>query len=77
MDKQKRKGSKYSILVVDFSFSFSLPAAGMCTDFTFTCGNGQCVNKLNAECDKVSDCSDGSDEQGCGESLPFTAFLLA
>ncbi|XP_060744494.1 suppressor of tumorigenicity 14 protein homolog [Tachysurus vachellii] len=38
---------------------------GMCTDFTFTCGNGNCVNKLNAECDKVTDCSDGSDEKGC------------
>ncbi|KAK3531475.1 hypothetical protein QTP70_022104, partial [Hemibagrus guttatus] len=40
-------------------------SAGMCTDFTFTCGNGQCVNKLNAECDKATDCSDGTDEQGC------------
>ncbi|MCJ8740324.1 hypothetical protein PDJAM_G00057610 [Pangasius djambal] len=48
-------------------------SAGMCTDFTFTCGNGQCVNKLNAECDKVSDCSDGSDEQGCSESLSISA----
>ncbi|XP_017346778.1 suppressor of tumorigenicity 14 protein isoform X1 [Ictalurus punctatus] len=41
-------------------------SAGICTDFTFHCADGQCVNKLNAECDKVSDCSDGSDEQGCG-----------
>lgn len=72
-----------SILVQDLCFcptflitSRSLPAADMCTDFTFHCGNGQCVNKLNAECDKVSDCSDGSDEQGCGESLPVTVSLL-
>ncbi|XP_046718180.1 suppressor of tumorigenicity 14 protein homolog isoform X1 [Silurus meridionalis] len=40
-------------------------SAGMCTDFSFKCGNDQCVNKLNAECDKVTDCLDGSDEKDC------------
>lgn len=55
----------------------SLAAEGMCTDFTFYCADGQCVNKLNAECDKVSDCTDGSDEEGCGESLSITESLLA
>lgn len=43
-------------------------AAGICTDFSFKCKNKDCVNKVNAECDREDDCADGSDEQGCGES---------
>uniref|UniRef100_A0A8C1EXW6 ST14 transmembrane serine protease matriptase n=1 Tax=Cyprinus carpio carpio TaxID=630221 RepID=A0A8C1EXW6_CYPCA len=39
--------------------------AGICNDFSFICKNKQCVNKVNAECDREEDCSDGSDEQGC------------
>ncbi|RVE62504.1 hypothetical protein OJAV_G00157920 [Oryzias javanicus] len=40
-------------------------AQGMCTDFSFKCANQQCVNKVNAECDRVNDCSDNSDEETC------------
>uniref|UniRef100_A0A673K3X9 Suppressor of tumorigenicity 14 protein homolog n=1 Tax=Sinocyclocheilus rhinocerous TaxID=307959 RepID=A0A673K3X9_9TELE len=40
-------------------------SAGVCNDFSFKCENKQCVNKVNAECDREKDCSDGSDEQGC------------
>uniref|UniRef100_A0A672M5I0 Suppressor of tumorigenicity 14 protein homolog n=1 Tax=Sinocyclocheilus grahami TaxID=75366 RepID=A0A672M5I0_SINGR len=39
--------------------------AGVCNDFSFKCENKQCINKVNAECDREKDCSDGSDEQGC------------
>lgn len=42
-------------------------APGICSDFSFKCLNKECVNKVNAECDRVSDCSDGSDESGCGK----------
>ncbi|CAG6015686.1 unnamed protein product [Menidia menidia] len=37
----------------------------MCTDFSFVCSNKDCVNKVNAECDRVNDCSDNSDEAHC------------
>ncbi|XP_063055809.1 suppressor of tumorigenicity 14 protein homolog [Engraulis encrasicolus] len=40
-------------------------SSGICTDFTFKCKDGSCVNKINAECDRERDCSDGSDEDGC------------
>lgn len=53
-----------------FFLSFFL-AAGICTDFSFKCKNKECVNKVNAECDRENDCADGSDEQGCGKSDAF------
>lgn len=40
-------------------------APGICSDFSFKCNNGDCVNKVNAECDHVNDCSDKSDEAAC------------
>uniref|UniRef100_A0A8C6SHQ7 Zmp:0000001114 n=1 Tax=Neogobius melanostomus TaxID=47308 RepID=A0A8C6SHQ7_9GOBI len=40
-------------------------APGVCSEFTFKCKSGDCVNKVNAECDLVNDCSDGSDEDIC------------
>ncbi|XP_031720192.1 transmembrane protease serine 9 [Anarrhichthys ocellatus] len=36
-----------------------------CPDNTFTCDDGECVTKLNPECDFVPDCADGSDEARC------------
>lgn len=42
-------------------------APGICSDFSFKCRNQECVNKVNAECDRVSDCSDNSDEAHCGK----------
>ncbi|XP_026161271.1 transmembrane protease serine 9 [Mastacembelus armatus] len=39
-------------------------AAG-CPNNTFTCGNGECITKLNPECDSITDCADGSDEAHC------------
>lgn len=38
---------------------------GICSEFSFRCDNGDCINKVNAECDRVKDCSDGSDETFC------------
>ncbi|KAM9795915.1 transmembrane protease serine 9 isoform 2-T4 [Syngnathus typhle] len=36
-----------------------------CPERAFTCDNGECITKLNPECDFVSDCADGSDEARC------------
>ncbi|KTF90161.1 hypothetical protein cypCar_00033516 [Cyprinus carpio] len=36
-----------------------------CPEETFTCGNGDCITKLNPECDFITDCVDGSDEAFC------------
>ncbi|KAK2907890.1 transmembrane protease serine 9 [Channa argus] len=38
---------------------------GGCPDSTFTCDNGECVTKLNPECDFIFDCADRSDEAHC------------
>lgn len=42
--------------------------SGRCPGNAFSCGNSQCVTKVNPECDDTSDCSDGSDEAHCGQS---------
>lgn len=62
-------------LFMGFDFLFyifihvSLCAApGICSDFSFKCKNEACVNKVNAECDRVKDCTDESDEEGCGKT---------
>lgn len=59
----------YSYLIL-----FHLGSPARCPDNTFTCDNGECVTKLNPECDFISDCADGSDEARCGELL-FTLSL--
>ncbi|KAM5237864.1 transmembrane protease serine 9 [Ctenodactylus gundi] len=39
--------------------------SGRCPATAFSCGNSQCVTKVNPECDDRLDCSDGSDEERC------------
>ncbi|XP_061594296.1 transmembrane protease serine 9 [Cololabis saira] len=36
-----------------------------CPDNAFSCDNGECVTKLNPECDFIPDCADKSDEANC------------
>ena len=48
-----------------FSLAFLTTA---CKSYEFTCDNGDCIYDSDA-CDGKEDCSDGSDEQGCGETL--------
>lgn len=38
-----------------------------CGTFTFQCEDRSCVKKPNPQCDGHPDCTDGSDEQRCGE----------
>ena len=37
-----------------------------CASGEFTCNNGECID-VRRQCDRRSDCSDGSDEDRCGE----------
>ena len=40
-----------------------------CFNVQFVCGDGKCLNRENDDngvCDSIVDCSDRSDEQGCG-----------
>ncbi|XP_007949263.1 transmembrane protease serine 9 [Orycteropus afer afer] len=39
--------------------------SGRCPGNAFSCGNSQCVSKVNPECDDRVDCADGSDEAHC------------
>uniref|UniRef100_A0A8C3X8F8 Transmembrane serine protease 9 n=1 Tax=Catagonus wagneri TaxID=51154 RepID=A0A8C3X8F8_9CETA len=39
--------------------------SGRCVGNAFSCGNSQCVTKVNPECDDTADCSDGTDEAHC------------
>uniref|UniRef100_A0A3Q3JN61 Transmembrane serine protease 9 n=1 Tax=Monopterus albus TaxID=43700 RepID=A0A3Q3JN61_MONAL len=41
-----------------------------CPNNTFTCDNGECVTKINPECDFIADCADGSDEARCCGTRP-------
>ncbi|XP_041863011.1 transmembrane protease serine 9 [Melanotaenia boesemani] len=36
-----------------------------CPENAFTCDNGECVTKINPECDFIPDCADESDEAHC------------
>ena len=42
-----------------------------CQSYQFECDDGECASK--GECDDFEDCSDGSDEDGCGKH--FTKVL--
>ncbi|XP_062419605.1 transmembrane protease serine 9 [Pungitius pungitius] len=46
-------------------YSIGNEMTAKCPDNTFTCDNGECVTKINPECDFISDCADGSDEARC------------
>nr|XP_061791028.1 transmembrane protease serine 9-like [Nerophis lumbriciformis] len=43
-----------------------------CPERAFTCDNGECINKLNPECDFATDCADGSDEARCACGMRST-----
>lgn len=46
-------------------FFFFLSAG--CTRDQFQCNNGDCISG-EQKCDRVIDCDDGTDEEGCGKN---------
>lgn len=49
-----------------FRFLFHMNSPARCPEKTFTCDNGECITKINPECDFIRDCADASDEAHCG-----------
>lgn len=49
------------------NFPTNVVPPARCPDNTFTCDDGECITKMNSDCDFISDCADGSDEARCGE----------
>lgn len=51
---------------VDAARKPKVPTVNACSEEEFPCDNGSCVPKAS-RCNNSRDCSDGSDEVGCGE----------
>ncbi|XP_072100328.1 uncharacterized protein tmprss9 isoform X3 [Mobula birostris] len=49
---------------------FMIKASATCTHGNYICNNGQCLTKINPECDNVIDCLDQSDEMECSCGAP-------
>ena len=56
----------YSLFSLTWPLKFELPIAVSCGSGAFWCSNHQCINSSN-HCDGTRDCTDGSDEIGCGK----------
>lgn len=53
-----------------------LAAGRTCSSQQFTCSNGQCIPSAY-RCDRVKDCTDGTDERDCRESLVLALYLVS
>lgn len=61
---------KFELHIDDYKLFFYLFLAGRtCTSGQFSCSNGACIPG-EYQCDRLADCSDGSDERNCRKSSP-------
>ncbi len=51
---------------------YACTVSSLCDEDQFTCDSGECVPHYD-KCDKIEDCSDGSDELNCGKLLCHSA----
>uniref|UniRef100_A0A3Q3EI38 Transmembrane serine protease 9 n=1 Tax=Labrus bergylta TaxID=56723 RepID=A0A3Q3EI38_9LABR len=63
-------GKISAIILLASGKSFYAIGDDRCPDNTFTCDNGECITKVNPECDFIPDCADGSDEARCCGTRP-------
>ncbi|KAM4889346.1 transmembrane protease serine 9 [Thomomys bottae] len=56
---------EHGIPLATYGTIVSAQLTGHCPGNSFSCQNGQCVTKVNPECDDKKDCLDGSDEANC------------
>lgn len=63
-------GSNYKV-----TFFPPVTAGSTCSSHQMTCSSGECIPK-EYRCDHVRDCSDGTDEKDCSESLSVFALYL-
>ena len=71
--KCQRAGLCLAVIIKEY---FSPFAAGTtCSSHQMTCASGECV-PAEYRCDHVRDCSDGTDEKDCRESLSIFALYL-
>ena len=75
--------SKVHCITIEWALnmlSFMYLNSGNCTLDQFQCRNGDCIN-ATAVCDYSNDCSDLSDEFGCGklctQSVLFVCFIFS
>ena len=64
-------------MVISCSFPNPCPAPSVCSDYSFICKDKVCVNKVNAECDRIDDCADRSDEKDCAGEIRRDSLSLS
>lgn len=61
---------QFELHIDEYKLFFYLFLAGRtCTSGQFSCSNGACIPG-EYQCDRLADCSDGSDERNCCKSSP-------
>lgn len=60
---------KFELHIDEYKLFYLFLAGRTCTSGQFSCSNGACIPG-EYQCDRLADCSDGSDERNCRKSSP-------